>query len=91
MGHPPPITHLVGAPVPDGRDGQAEYDAGPGETTVVGGAHKVPRVVRRHPALLVGVVVVVPVLDGRVGVGLEELLLQRFVATHLDETLQGWW
>ena len=79
-------THLIRTPVPDGRDGETEHDARPRETTIVSRADEVPGVRWRHATLLVGVVVVVPVLDGRVGVGLEELLLQGFVSAHLDET-----
>jgi hypothetical protein len=44
-----------------------------------------PSVVWRDPALGVGVVSVIPVLDGGVGIRLEILLLQGFIASHLDE------
>lgn len=48
-------THLIRAPVPDGRDGQSKHDAGPGQGSVVVGPHQVHRVLGRYAALPVGV------------------------------------
>lgn len=48
-------THLIRAPVPDGRDGQSKHDAGPGQGSVVVGPHKVHRVLGGYAALPVGV------------------------------------
>lgn len=48
-------THLIRAPVPDGRDGQSKHDAGPGQGSVVVGPHQVHRVLGGYAALPVGV------------------------------------
>lgn len=48
-------THLIRAPVPDGRDGQSKHDARPGQGSVVVGPHQVHRVLGRYAALPVGV------------------------------------
>lgn len=69
-------THLIGAPVPGGLDGESEDEAGPGQVTGDGVPEKVEGVWARLVALGTDVA-------RDVGDGLEVERVEIFITSHL--------